>query len=582
MFGGLERLAEQSLLRVEDDAHGDTRFTMLETIREYALERLAERGELAALQDRHADAFLAFAMAVGGGGTGAAAQARWLDRMEDEHDNLRAALDHLVETGDTGRATGVVSASWRFWHMRGHLAEARSRVDRVLAMPAWPAEPTLDRLRALEAAGGLAYWAGDLEGANGHYVDAVAGARALGDEAQLANALYNLSFARLPTGDVVEWIAMIADDDRSLLDEALAIWTRLGDEAGVARAQWALGEHFAYRGEFDAAEETTSRALATFERLDDPFWIAWSRFTRSFARILKGDVPGAAGDLAVTLREFWGSRDVSGVALVLSGLSSCLLMVGRAEDGYAVGGATRRLVAETGLHLATLWPTAEVPVADPETADPGLRAAWESGAGWSRDEAVERALAPRARSWRRPRPRAADGRTIWRCERGRGCACLSCRDDHGTARRPGVTPVTDAVRIPPIELSIETGADPETAWLAITDPDRVVLWLTAATPVGPVGSPYRLDFGDGSVVVGEVLVVEPGRRFSHTWAWEDAGPGPGTVVTWTVERVAGGRTRLALRHDGWDAAGDGEAGRDDHEAYWSGYLDDLRDVLEEA
>jgi uncharacterized protein YndB with AHSA1/START domain len=142
--------------------------------------------------------------------------------------------------------------------------------------------------------------------------------------------------------------------------------------------------------------------------------------------------------------------------------------------------------------------------------------------------------------------------------------------------------VTDTVRIPPIDLAIETDADPATAWLTITEPDRVVLWLTEVTPLGAVGSPYRLDFGDGSVVAGEVLLVEPGSRFSHTWAWQDAGPGTATVVTWTVEPVPGGRTRIALRHEGWDEAGEGVATRDDHETYWSGYLDDLQDVLEEA
>lgn len=142
--------------------------------------------------------------------------------------------------------------------------------------------------------------------------------------------------------------------------------------------------------------------------------------------------------------------------------------------------------------------------------------------------------------------------------------------------------MTEAVRIPPIDLAIETDADRATAWLAITEPDRVVLWLTEVTPLGPVGSPYRLDFGDGSVVAGEVLQVEPGSRFSHTWAWQDAGTGAPTIVTWTVELVPGGRTRIALHHGGWDEAGEGVATRDDHEAYWSGYLDDLRDLLDEA
>ena len=66
----------------------------------------------------------------------AAAHARLLDRLEDEHDNLRSAVEHLTTTGDTGGAADLVFALWRFWHMRGHVTEGRVRVDRVLAMTA--------------------------------------------------------------------------------------------------------------------------------------------------------------------------------------------------------------------------------------------------------------------------------------------------------------------------------------------------------------------------------------------------------------------------------------------------------------
>ena len=90
---------------------------------------------------------------------------------------------------------------WRFWQMRGHIVEGRTRLDRVLAMPQWSDEPAPARLRALEAAGGLAYWGGDLVAAGMHYRAAVEVARALGDDAELANALYNLFFARRPARD---------------------------------------------------------------------------------------------------------------------------------------------------------------------------------------------------------------------------------------------------------------------------------------------------------------------------------------------------------------------------------------------
>ena len=395
--GGLERLAEQSLMGIGDDLHGDVRFTMLETIREYALDKLEERGETGALKDRHAAAFAAFAVATGPKAldttAAAAAHARLLDRLEDEHDNLRSAVEHLTTTGDTGGAADLVFALWRFWHMRGHITEGRVRVDRVLAMPQWTEEPTRTRLRALEAAGGLAYWGGDLVSAGTHYRAAVDVARALGDEGEIANAVYNLFFARRPARDSAEWIDVMRGDDTSLLDEALEIWTRLGDDSGMGKALWGLSEWYGYRSDFVRAEDAASRAIEIFERIGDPFWVSWSRFTRAFGRVMARDLPGAARDLGPTLREFWASRDLSGLVLVLSAASSTLLLVDRPVDGYEVGGAARRLVAETGLHLVNLWPSENIPIVDPDTADPELRAAISRGSAWSRDEAVERAIA---------------------------------------------------------------------------------------------------------------------------------------------------------------------------------------------
>jgi uncharacterized protein YndB with AHSA1/START domain len=141
--------------------------------------------------------------------------------------------------------------------------------------------------------------------------------------------------------------------------------------------------------------------------------------------------------------------------------------------------------------------------------------------------------------------------------------------------------VTQRVRVAPIELALETGADTATAWRALTEPALVTLWFTDATPLGPTGTRYRLDFGDGSVVSGEVLAVEPGRSFAFAWAWEGAEPAEITRVTWTVEPHLGG-SRVRLVHEGWDEAGIDPRARDDHEGYWAGYLDDLRDVLSEA
>lgn len=134
--------------------------------------------------------------------------------------------------------------------------------------------------------------------------------------------------------------------------------------------------------------------------------------------------------------------------------------------------------------------------------------------------------------------------------------------------------------LPPIVREIETASSPAEAWAALTDPDRVAEWFTAASPVGQVGAPYRLNFGDGSVVEGVVMALEPGHHFAHTWVWVDAVPRQETVVSWTVEPLAGGGARVKLVHDGWAEAGVDQASRDDHAGYWSGYLDDLVAMLE--
>lgn len=137
---------------------------------------------------------------------------------------------------------------------------------------------------------------------------------------------------------------------------------------------------------------------------------------------------------------------------------------------------------------------------------------------------------------------------------------------------------TSGDRIPPIDLEVALPVEPDVAWNAITDPERVIDWFTNASPVGPVGTVYRLDFGDGSVVAGEITEHVPGQRFAHRWHWEGSDPDEVTLVTWTVTPAAGGST-LHLVHDGWTEAGLDASARDDHEGYWEGYLEDLRDLL---
>lgn len=140
--------------------------------------------------------------------------------------------------------------------------------------------------------------------------------------------------------------------------------------------------------------------------------------------------------------------------------------------------------------------------------------------------------------------------------------------------------------IEPIELTAYTDASPITAWAALTIPEQVAEWFADVTEVGPVGSRYAIDFGDGSRIEGVVRDLEPGRRLAYSWAWVDAeadaaGPGEETLVTWSVAPHSDGGTEIRLVHSGWSEADSSQEMRDDHAEYWESYLDDLVALLDE-
>lgn len=156
--------------------------------------------------------------------------------------------------------------------------------------------------------------------------------------------------------------------------------------------------------------------------------------------------------------------------------------------------------------------------------------------------------------------------------------------------------------IAPYQSWIETPATVARAWLAVTDPAQIAAWFTDASPLGAVGDPYRLDFGDGSLVEGVVRELDPGRSFAYTWAWssaegraddeadDGAGDGSGgaggrpdaTLVRWIVEPLPWGGSRITLVHEAWDEAGLDAGARDEHAAYWDDYLKALAEYLADS
>src|SRR4029079_19383589 len=142
----------------------------------------------------------------------------------------RAALAWASEAGNAETALRLLASSWRFWQMRGFLAEARETAERVLTLPGSEGAPDA-RAAALEAAGGIAYWQADMDAARLWYGEALDLARASGDLSRSANPAYNMAFT-YAFGALNEDNVAVA---REIATEAVDLFRQLGDEGGTAR-----------------------------------------------------------------------------------------------------------------------------------------------------------------------------------------------------------------------------------------------------------------------------------------------------------------------------------------------------------
>ncbi|HVS63088.1 MAG TPA: hypothetical protein VMT85_06240, partial [Thermoanaerobaculia bacterium] len=400
---GISDLVDQSLLR-RVEGLADPRFVMLETIREYARERLDESGDGPAIELRHAQAYLGLAEAAAPLLTGSR-QKELLDRLEQEQGNLRAALDtcndHICadrETCDCGTeghtaderrievSLRLGGALWRFWQMRGHLAEGRQRTERILALPGAETHPE-GYLRALEAAGGIAYWQGDPAATERSYTRRLEVARATGDGLKIANALYDLSFVYIvPNRD--------AEFAMAMLNEALASFRAAGDRAGVAKTLWALSTEYFNRLDWLKAAEILDEVVGTFRELDDRFGLGWALHSLGVVRIRLGAVDQARAAFTEGLELFRDAGDVSGIVLFFFDFAELAAAQGRDERGLRLFGAGQALKDRTGTQLAEYLREENAPFtlsvrALLERADPQRQAALAAeGAALSQEDAI--------------------------------------------------------------------------------------------------------------------------------------------------------------------------------------------------
>jgi tetratricopeptide (TPR) repeat protein len=310
-------------------------------------------------------------------------QKKWLAALQAEHDDVRGALDWSVVSGEAEAAQRTVGALWRFWQIRGHLKEGRERAERALGIARAKDFPAA-RERALEAAGGLAYWQGDFEAARGFYSEGVDLARQIGDKARIANALYNLAFGLFDKGQENPRAGAL-----KLYEEALALGREAGDRAAVARYLWGLAGAHHELGRYDEALAELAEATGIFRELGDKFGLTWALHSSGLAWLRKNDAVAARKAFEEQMGLLSDTRDVPGVALALGNLFKVSLLEGDRPRAVRLRAAAEALAATVGSTLADYVDTIEKAAFQRETADD---LAWAEGAAMSFDDAVAYAL----------------------------------------------------------------------------------------------------------------------------------------------------------------------------------------------
>jgi predicted ATPase len=348
VLDGVMALADQSLVRTEE-IDDRTRFRQLDTIHEFAGEHLVASGEKSEIERRHRAVFLALVETAAPRLSGAD-QRRWLGALERDHDNIRAALDRAVAMGDADTAIRIGFGMWRYWQKRGHLIEAKRRLDEMAGQPWSRSDPVL-RARLMEALGGVGWWTGDRDTLLRAYSEALEIWRELGDQKEIANALYNHSFSY-----AVNVTANPEEErkGREEVEEALRIYREIGDERGEANVLWGIGNYEYFRGGAAAGVPSFEQALEIFRRVGDRTMEAWTLHMTGSSHVRVGDTDLGERQIEDALRLFHASGDVAGITLAIDDLSSVAVARGDLPRAARLWGAARALSSAGGILLADL------------------------------------------------------------------------------------------------------------------------------------------------------------------------------------------------------------------------------------
>jgi len=380
LLEALASLLDKSLVRQRGQE--ESRFGMLETIRQYAAEKLEERGERELLQRGHAEYFTALAEEAEPQLSGSE-QGRWLARLESEHDNLRVVLSWSLEEGnELGKR--VAANLWQFWEVRGHLSEGSRWLEAALTIP--KGDSAL-RAKVLGGAGNLAWRQGNFQRAKELHEESLHLRRELGDTWGVASSLHNLGRVARRQGDD-QWA-------KELLEESLQLKRQTGDKWGTALALNTLGLVVGHQGEHDHANRLYEESLQLMQELRNPLGTAIVLCNLGNMAERQRAYQRAKALYEESLRLWRELEDGSGIAESLIGLSAVANHQQQHEQAIRLLGAADAFRTSIGFSPEP---------ADRERTETVCReartvlsaeayvAAWNQGAAMNMEEAIEYAL----------------------------------------------------------------------------------------------------------------------------------------------------------------------------------------------
>jgi predicted ATPase len=424
---GVAALADNSLLRQKEGSDAQPRFRMLETIRAYALERLEESGDLEALRRAHGYYYAHTIIDEMGTRIYSPETTRWLDWIEGELDNVRAALawsQSTPEGFDLGPLL-VFYLTW-FWYRRGYFGEGRGWAERVLASPAAQGD-TLGRAMALQSSALLAMWQTDLHIAAARAEESLALWRQIGDEPGLPITLMNGGTVLINMGDDTSAYPVLKEaqalfavtgdtyfyaitlvhlgnvalglgnpaEARTWLDEAYGVSREFGEPWIISFALNNLGEVARVEGDYDQARRYYEESQGLLESMGDKGDLARLVHSLGYVALHQGDAARAEAQFTHSLAMFRTLGNRRGIAECLAGLA--VLWAGRGASRRAARmlGAAQGLLDAAG---AAWWPADRVEIERSlaalrsELDEETFAAAWDAGQAMTLEQAIADAV----------------------------------------------------------------------------------------------------------------------------------------------------------------------------------------------